>query len=247
MNAKNYPRHLALILDGNRRWGLAHGVKMNVNFYMNSGGLGLEVAQHVLARGIDNLTIWIGSVANLTARPAIEVRALNRAYRQFFEDEANLTFAHENRVKIDCFGRWRELLEPATVRAIEKIMTATAEYADSGRRLTVLIAYSGTDERGAALEKVLASAGDISLRAGSGLNDYTNLLRQNSWTGHLPDVDLIIRTGCGTDPHNSAGFLSLLADNTQLAFLETLWPDFTTDMLDEILDEFAGRERRLGK
>jgi undecaprenyl diphosphate synthase len=239
--------HLALILDGNRRWGKTHGIKMSVDFYIKGGLLGIDVAQAAFDRGVNNLTIWIGSVSNLTERPALEIKALNKAYAKFFADQGNIDFAHKNQIKIDCLGRWHDLLEPATVRAIEKTMAETAQYADSGRRLTVLIGYDGTEERGAAIQQLLASAGDISLCAGSGLNYYANLLRQNSWTGHLPDVDLIIRTGCGADPHNSAGFLSLIADNSQYAFLDTLWPDFTPGLLNEILDDYATRKRRMGK
>jgi undecaprenyl diphosphate synthase len=84
-------------------------------------------------------------------------------------------------------------------------------------------------------------------RQGYSFHSYADLLRQNSWTGHLPDVDLVIRTGSGADPHNSAGFLSLLTDNAQFAFLDTLWPDFTPDHLNKVLDDFVARERRMGK
>jgi len=236
--------HLAMILDGNRRWGKARGIKMSVDFYIKSGLLGLDVAQAAFDRGIDNLTIWIGSVSNLTKRPALEIKALNKAYKKFFADPKNLDFAHERRIKVDCLGRWRDLLEPDTVKVIAKTVEETAMYADSGKRLTVLLGYDGTEERGAALKRVLASGEKPSA---AGLLDFANLLRQNSWTGYLPDVDLIIRTGVSDDPHNSAGFLSLLADNTQYAFLETLWPDFTPEMLHQILDDFAMRERRMGK
>ncbi|MCL2174194.1 undecaprenyl diphosphate synthase family protein [Candidatus Saccharibacteria bacterium] len=283
--------HLALILDGNRRWGKAHGLKVNVDLYNRSSLFGLDVAEAAFDRGIDNLTIWIGSVSNLTKRPALEIKALNKAYKKFFADPNNSDFAHQRQIKFDCFGRWRELLEPTTVRVIEKAIADTAQYANSGRRLTVLLGYDGTDERGAALKKVLeeqsntlsetvnneasltsfVKAGlapnrqtvdDEAKRGGDGLDGrmldeagqvpgglvaYAQLLRVNSWTGHLPDVDLIIRTGCAADPHNSAGFLSMLADNTQYAFLETLWPDFTPKMLHQILDDFATRERRMGK
>jgi undecaprenyl diphosphate synthase len=237
--------HLALILDGNRRWGKQRGIMMNIDFYVQSGLLGRDIAQAAFDHGIDHLTIWIGSMSNLTKRPAIEIKALNKAYKKFFTDKDNLEFAHERRIKIDCFGRWRELLEPGTVKAIEKTLAATADYTDSGKRLTVLIGYDGTDERGAAIENIVRSDDDFSQL--SGTKDFAKLLRDNSWTGHLPDVDLLIRTGCADDPHNSAGFLSLLVDNAQYAFIETLWPDFTPEMLAEIIDDFDNRERRLGK
>ncbi|MDR1969753.1 MAG: undecaprenyl diphosphate synthase family protein [Candidatus Nomurabacteria bacterium] len=235
--------HLAMILDGNRRWGKARGIKMSVNFYIQSGLLGLDVAEAAFDRGIDNLTIWIGSVSNLTKRPALEIMALNKAYKKFFADPKNLELAHNRRIKVDCFGRWRDLLEPATVKVIEQTMADTAGYADSGKRMTVLIGYDGTEERGAALQKVLKNHNGPK----DDLITSANLLRQNSWTGHLPDVDLVIRTGVDDDPHNSAGFLSMLVDNTQYAFLGTLWPDFTPEMLNQILDDFAARERRMGK
>jgi undecaprenyl pyrophosphate synthase len=274
-------QHLALICDGNRRWGKRNGLRLSADFYLKSGLNGRDIAIAAFEYGVANVSVWIGSVANLTARGSIEVRALNKAYTAFFEDEKNLAYALKNRIKIDCIGRWRELLEPATVRAIEKTVAATADFPDDSRRLTVLIGYDGTDERGAALQQLLASPDDISFRAGSGvttpvataeprndgredvvregnssgkradkkdvLNNYSDLLRQNSWTGHLPDVDLTIRTGCADDPHNSAGFLSMLVDNVQYAFLDTLWPDFTPEMLHQVLDNFAARERRMGK
>lgn len=240
-------RHLALILDGNRRWGKQRGLAMSIDFYVRSGLLGREVAQAAFDRGVNNLTIWVGSVANLTKRPTLEIKALNRAYAKFFADADNLEFLRERQIRVDCFGRWRDLLESSTIDAIEKTLEATKDY-NSGKRLTVLIGYDGADERGAAVLKVLGGSSEIAMEPSlDDLVQAANLLRRNSWTGHLPDVDLIIRTGCADDPHNSAGFLSLLVDHTQYAFLETLWPDFTPEMLYQEIDRFAERERRMGK
>ena len=244
MNQLNI-RHLALILDGNRRWGNQHGIAMNIDFYVQSGLLGQDIARTVFDRGIDYLTIWIGSISNLTKRSALELKALNKAYKKFFSDPDNLQFMKERRIKIDCFGRWRDLLESSTITVIEKALLETADFADSGKILTVLIGYDGSDERGEALRNILNSAGKQEKNLQS--KELNNLLRKKSWTGHLPDVDLVIRTGSGIDPHNSAGFLSLLTDNVQYEFLDTLWPDFTSDDLSGILNEFANRERRMGK
>ncbi len=261
-------RHLALILDGNRRWGKQRGLAMSIDFYVRSGLLGREVAQAAFDRGVNNLTIWVGSVANLTKRPTLEIKALNRAYAKFFADADNLEFLRERQIRVDCFGRWRDLLESSTIDAIEKTLEATKDY-NSGKRLTILIGYDGADERGAALVETLndmsglvaarlsqdgkivsddpRNDGREERRGSETWREAANLLRKNSWTGHLPDVDLIIRTGCADDPHNSAGFLSLLVDHTQYAFLETLWPDFTPEMLYQEIDRFAERERRMGK
>lgn len=254
--------HLAMILDGNRRWGKQRGIAMSTKFYIESGLLGKDIIQAAFDRGINNLTVWIGSVSNLTKRSALELKALNIAYRKFFSDRQNIDFAHDRQIKIDCFGRWRELLETDTVKAIEQAIDETARYATSDKRLTVLVGYDGKDERGAAMQKILKKIAGINSSDEAQRRDLfekelplsskdsasaADTLRQNSWTGHLPDVDLIIRTGCAADPHNSAGFLSLLVDNAQYAFLDTLWPDFTPVLLDQVIDNFSQRERRLGK
>ena len=256
-------RHLALILDGNHRWGKQRGIPMSVDFYIKSGLLGLDIAQAVFDRGIDKFTIWIGSVSNLTERPALELKALNKVYKKFFTDKENLDFLHERKIWVNCVGRWRELLEPDTVQAIQSTLDAVHKYHNSGKILTVLVGYDGREERGAALQKILSTIGDIYMSDDEtaksdffdkelpqnlgGTKDTADTLRANSWTGYLPDVDLTIRTGAGKDPHNSAGFLSLLSDNTQYAFVETLWPDFTPEMLNDIVDDFENRERRMGK
>ena len=238
-------KHLALILDGNRRWGKQRGIAMNIDFYIQSGLLGRGIAQAAFDRGIDYLTIWIGSISNLTKRSSLELMALNKAYKKFFTDPDNLQFMKDRRIKIDCFGRWRDLLEQSTVSAIEKALQDTADFADSGKILTVLIGYDGSDERGEALRTILNQPNEQMTKLPS--KDLNQLLRANSWTGHLPDVDLTIRTGSGSDPHNSAGFLSLLTDNVQYEFVDTLWPDFTPEDLTEIIDDFSSRERRMRK
>ena len=257
-------QHLAIILDGNRRWGKQRGLKMSADFYVQSGLLGLEIAQAVFERRIPNLSIWIGSVKNLTERPTLELEALNKAYSKFFSDKENIEFLRKRRIGVECIGRWRDLLKPETVKVIEKTLAKTAEFSDSGRRLTVLLGYDGAEERGAALKSILSKTSEIynddnkqakedffacelPALGRSDLIKNADTLRKHSWTGHLPNVDLIIRTGVDGDPHNSAGFLSMLVDNTQYEFLKTLWPDFTPELLDQILDNFAMRERRLGK
>ena len=70
-------------------------------------------------------------------------------------------------------------------------------------------------------------------------------LRAALWTAELPDVDLVIRTG--GEPHWSAGFMMWLTANSQFYFTEQLWPDFKKDELKKALDDYDGRERRLGK
>ena len=120
---------------------------------------------------------------------------------------------------------------------MEEAMATTAHR--HTRELTLLIDYSGTRERTAAVHSILTdSPSSVSTE---------QVLRSRSWTGHLPELDLIVRTGAWTDPHNSAGFMSLLADETQFSFPELLWPDFNGEYLVKIIEDFHSRERRHGK
>jgi len=268
---------------------------MSVDFYSEAGLNVRDVAIAAFKQGAQNVSVWIGSISNLTSRDHAELAALDKAYRIFFNNQENLDYALKNQIMLECIGRWRELLKPETAAVIEKAVAATAHFPADSRRFTVLIGYDGNDERGVALKKILDEPNLTSARLsknGERVSDeprddnarseategalyaiskkspykreerrgskvwrdnitdakhFANLLRQNSWTGHLPDVDLIIRTGSKDDPHNSAGFLSLLTDNTQYAFVDTLWPDFNPNHLTQILTDFASRERRMGK
>ena len=140
-------------------------------------------------------------------------------------------------VHINIIGEWRDSLTPKTVEVFEQAIAKTAHRA--GRELTILIDYSGTRERTAATQSLIADPTQDS--------PVEQLLRSRSWTGYLPDVDLIIRTGAWQDPHNSAGFLSFLVDEAQYSFPELLWPDFTPALLTDIISDYNSRERRRGK
>jgi undecaprenyl diphosphate synthase len=232
--------HLSIILDGNRRWAKQHGIT-EAQVY-ERGGLNIaDVLETAYDNGIQYASIWIGSYANLTARDKILVAALDRLYRMKLDELANHKTVKEKRVRIEVIGEWRELLSKATVRAAENAMAVTAN--NDGPSLVILIGYDGHHERGAAVQQLLKDNPEPA----SSFLEAEAQLRERSWTGHLPDVDLIIRTGAWTDPHNSAAFLGFLTGESQWAYPEVLWPDFTSEMLQDIIDDFLGRERRHGK
>ena len=70
---------------------------------------------------------------------------------------------------------------------------------------------------------------------------------ENLWTRSLPPVDLIIRTGCEGDPHNSAGFMMWHTVYSQFYFTKTLFPDFSPEEFERAIKDFLRRERRFGK
>lgn len=107
--------------------------------------------------------------------------------------------------------------------------------------------YDGRRERGAAAASLAQSYAQTQQAIPEDVLEMDALLQSHAWTGHLPDVDLIVRTGAWEDPHNSAGFLGFLTAESQFSFPEVLWPDFTPAVLETVLADFTRRERRKGK
>lgn len=229
--------HLVIIPDGNRRWAKQHGLRGYKQLY-DRGFQGLaDITEAAFESGVTHLSLWGSSHANIADRSSDFFSSIDRAFRENVRKFITNPAVEKYDVHINIIGEWRDSLTPKTVEVFEDAMNRTAHR--NGRELTILIDYSGTRERTAAVQSILDDP-DSSIPA-------DQLLRSRSWTGHLPDVDLIIRTGAWQDPHNSAGFMSLLVDEAQYSFPELLWPDFTPEILTGIIGDFRTRERRHGK
>lgn len=229
--------HLAIIPDGNRRWAKQHGLRGYKKLY-DKGFQGLaDITETAFELGVTHLSLWGSSHANIADRSTEFFTSIDRAFRDNVQKLSDNPAIEKYDVHINIVGEWRESLTAKTVEVFQDAMDKTAHR--NGRELTILIDYSGARERDAAVASILDDPKTSTTPS--------QLLRQRSWTGHLPDVDLIIRTGSWDDPHNSAGFMSLLVDEAQLSFPKLLWPDFGPNVLTEIIDDFKARERRHGK
>ncbi|MFZ2545353.1 MAG: undecaprenyl diphosphate synthase family protein [Candidatus Saccharimonadales bacterium] len=227
--------HLAITPDGNRRWAKKNGLTGYKKLY-DLGFKGLaDISETAFEMGVTHLSLWGSSHANIVDRSTDFFNNIDRAFRENVDKFSNDPAIEKYDVHINIIGEWRDSLSSKTIEVFDKAMAKTAHR--TGRELTILIDYSGTRERTAAVSSLIKSPKNI---------PADQLLRAHSWTGHLPDLDLSIRTGAWLDPHNSAGFMNLLSDETQLSFPEVLWPDFTAEKLSEIINDFQNRERRKG-
>lgn len=230
--------HIAIIPDGNRRWAKKHGIRGYKKIYDIAIDRLVEITGEAFEAGATHLTLWGSSHANLALRSTDFFRGIDMAFRTNVHKFSEHPIIEKYGIKIDIIGEWRKSLSPKTIEALEKAEQKTSH--NNSRILSLLIDYSGTRERDLALVSTLAL-----FREGKGAAGLS--LRNQSWTGHLPDLDLIIRTGSWKDPHNSAGFMSLLADESQLAFPSVYWPDFSREDFHKIMSDFQKRERRRGK
>lgn len=229
--------HVAIIPDGNRRWARQHGINGYKKLYDIAIDRLVDVTSRAFEDGVTHLSLWGSSHANLSNRSTDFFHGIDMAFRTNMHKFSDHPTLEKYDVRINIIGEWRNSLSAETIEVFNKALEKTSHR--RAHELTLLIDYSGTRERAAAVESIMSEPKSI---VSSEL-----LLQSRSWTGHLPDLDLIIRTGSWDDPHNSAGFMSLLADESQLAFPAVFWPDFTPTHFHEILTDFKRRERRRGK
>ena len=224
------PRHVAIIMDGNRRWAKARG-----RSEMDGHAAGVEaireIIRHSVRRGIEVLSLYAFSRENW-ARSDEEVSGLFYLLEKVIRNETAELRQQGARVRL--LGRIDEL-PPETRASIQSALDATA----GGRRLQLNIAfnYSGRTELVDAARRLVSqglSPEEIDEDAMSGA----------LYTAGLPDPDIVIRTG---GDERISNFLIWQAAYAEFYFSSILWPDFGPDTFDAALIEFASRQRRFGR
>lgn len=235
---KNIPNHVAVIPDGNRRWAKKRGLHPWIGHQV-----GIKTCEKILDKALElkipYFTFWGGSWDNLTKRSKIEINFLFKVYTEQFKRVARDKRIHQNKVKINVFGRWKEILPKSTQGAIERAIEVTKDY--NNYFLTFLLAYDGTDEMIDCIQKITKLAHKKPIEVSE------KLVKENLWTKDLSPVDLVIRTGCENDPHISAGFMMWDTAYSQLYFTQTFFPAFTPKEFEKIIKDYIQRQRRFGK
>lgn len=229
--------HIALIPDGNRRWAKKRGLppwKGHIE-----GAKNLErILKKIWEMKIPYFTFWGMSADNILKRPKEEIKILFQIFKKYFNKLLHSKEIEKEGVKINVFGRWREFFPASLKEVIEKVIEKTAK--NKSFFLTILLAYNGTDEMLQAIAKIVKKAKKENFQFSE------KILRENLWTGKLPPVDLVIRTGCEKDPHNSAGFMMWQTAYSQFYFTRNLFPDFSPKELERAIKSYQKRERRFG-
>jgi len=224
------PRHVAVIMDGNRRWARRNGLTE-----LEGHAAGVEairaLLKHVVRRGVPILSLYAFSRENW-ARSDAEVSGLFTLLEHTIRAETDELRAQGVRVLL--LGRLGEL-PPETRSSIAEALEATA----GGTRLTLNIAfnYAGRIELVDAFRRLAASrvpADEIDEAA----------IAAALYTAGQPDPDLVIRTG---GEQRLSNFLIWQSAYAEFYSSDELWPDFGPDAFDNALLEFAGRTRRFGR
>jgi undecaprenyl diphosphate synthase len=230
LQAEELPRHVAIIMDGNRRWARNRGLSE-----IDGHAAGVEairgILRHAVRRGVPVMTLYAFSRENW-ARSDEEVTGLFGLLEAAIRSETEELRAQGVRIRL--LGRLDELPE-ATRRSIGEALDATA----GGDRLLLNIAfnYAGRTELVDAFRR-LAASGTPAAEIDEGA------ISAALYTTGLPDPDLVIRTG---GEQRLSNFLIWQSAYAEFYTCDALWPDFGPDAFDAALLEFAHRQRRFGR
>ena len=243
-NLNNLPNHVAIIPDGNRRWAKNHNLPSS--FGHLTGAKQVQSNMYfALNLGIYCVSGWGSSYDNLIKRSKSEIEALFKIFKEMFEELLNNPEIHKNKVRVMIIGRWREfildnILDKSIIDAFDTIIDTTKMY--DNHCFIYYIGYNGTDEMIHAIKEIVEDS-----KKNENLQITESVLENHLWSGSLPPVDLVIRTGVDNDPHNSAGFMMWKTANSQYYFTKIKHPDFTNDEFMKAIKDYQIRERRLGK
>ncbi len=233
MDNEKFPKHIAIIMDGNRRW--ARERKLPIKIGHKTGADTLEkIAKYANKIGIEYLTVYAFSTENWN-RSEEEVSALMLLLQTYIEDfskRANL----EN-IKINVIGDLTKLSEKLQ-KSIAKCVQRTIN--NTGLVLNIAFNYGGRAELVKATKEIAIAFknGEISE------NDITEeLINSHLYTADMPAPDLMIRT---SGEIRTSGFLMWQMVYTEFLFMEKFWPEFDETDLDLAIEEYQKRNRKFG-
>jgi len=230
----NLPQHVALIMDGNRRWAKKHNLPSFEGH--KYGEKQVEaIVDCAIELGIPYLTFWAFSTENWQ-RPKREVGFLINLLENLLEKR--IDSYHQKNVRFNVIGDLSKF-SPKIVEKIKKWVRKTK----NNKKITVNLAlsYGGRDEIIRAIKKWF--------RRNRGLEEEKINLTKEEFEKHLdtagqPDPDLLIRTG---GEKRLSGFLLWQIEYSELYFTDVLWPDFTPEQFIEAIKDYSQRVRRFGK
>ncbi len=232
--ADQMPRHIGVILDGNRRWAEAQGSSSSAGHRAGAAKIE-EFLGWCDDAGVDHVTLWLLSTDNLN-RPAGELEPL-------------MAIIEETVIDMQEQGRWRlhavgalDLLPDRTARLLKEAEVATADA--PGAFVNIAVGYGGRREVVDAVRSLMQEHAD----QGTSLDELAQFIDVEHIAEHLytkgqPDPDLVIRT---SGEQRLSGFLLWQSAHSEFYFCEAYWPDFRHVDFLRALRSYSERHRRFG-
>ena len=230
---ENMPKHIAIIMDGNRRWAKAKGKP--ASFGHKEGAKTLEkIVRYAKKIGIKYVTVYAFSTENWK-REKEEVKALMNLLQNYLDDYSKRADTENTRIKI--LGDITALSE-GMQKSIQKCMERTKE--NTGITFNIALNYGGRDEIVKAIKQISEEVKEEKLK----LEDITEeLVSNNLYTKGQPDPDLLIRT---SGEIRLSNFLPWQLVYSEFVFVDKNWPEFEENDLDNAIIEYQRRNRKFG-
>ena len=232
---KKTPQHVAIIMDGNRRWAKKQGLAIIKGHRKTAEETIERLADYAISVGIKFLTLWAFSTENWQ-RDQEEVEGIMNLFRETFATAAERL--HKKGVRVHTIGDLGGF--PQDIReGIERWKVETAK----NKKLIVTFAlnYGGRDELIRAIKRLFAN--EKKLLTKKICSELLEKYLDTKQGVNLPDPELIIRPG---GEKRLSGYLPWQGIYSELYFCSTLMPDFNEAEFAKALDEYAQRQRRFG-
>lgn len=228
------PKHVGIILDGNRRWARSQGARASVGHRKGASKI-VQFLGWCEEVGVQHVTLWLLSTDNFAREPA-EVEELVGII-----SDAVVELAEQRRWQLHAVGAM-DLLPPERAAAIKDACEKTSDVV--GMHVNVAIGYGGRREIADAVRALLHEEAE----QGHSLEQTVATLDQEAIGRHLytagqPDPDLVIRT---SGEQRLGGFLLWQSVHSEFYFCEAYWPDFRRVDFLRALRSYAMRQRRFG-
>ena len=234
MEKQKMPKHIAIIMDGNRRWAKKRNLPTKLGHKQGAETL-KKLARYANKIGLGYLTVYAFSTENWK-RTEEEVNALMTLLQNYLEDFAKE--ADTENIVIRVLGDRKPLSDKLNEK-IDEAIERTKN--NTGTIFNIALNYGGRDEivhaKKAIAEKVKNGEKDV-----DDINE--ELVSKSLYTGGIPDPDLLIRT---SGEIRLSGFLPWQSVYSEFYFIDKLWPDFTSDDLDEAIKVYSSRKINIGK
>ncbi len=227
------PKHIAIIMDGNRRWAKEKGLDTKLGHKEGAENL-KRIAKYANKIGIKYLTVYAFSTENWK-RTKEEVGALMLLLQKYiaeFLNDKNL-----DDIKLNILGDISKL-DVSLQKSIEKIVNRTKE--NKGLTLNIAFNYGGRDEIVKAIKKIAKKVEEKEISIDD-INE--DLVANNLYTAGQPEPDLLIRPG---GEQRISNYLLWQLAYTEFLFTQKYWPDFSESDLDEAISIFVQRNRKFG-
>ena len=233
MEQKNLPKHIAIIMDGNRRWARNKGLPVALGH--KEGAKTLEkIVRYAKNIGIKYITVYAFSTENWK-RSEEEVSTLMNLMMNYLESYSKR--ADSENIKVQILGS-RQGLSDKMNDLIEKCMERTKD--NTGITFNIALNYGGRDEILGAVKNIAEKIQNNEMK----IEDITEqTISDNLYTKGQPDPDLLIRT---SGEIRLSNFLPWQLVYSEFVFVDKNWPDFSEKDLDEAIEKYQKRNRKFG-